>query len=166
MPDGRVPESKWEVIGNANPDVTLGWTNNFTYKAWDLGFALRASIGGEVLNKYRLYYENMNPIGLKNILDSWLENPEFTGKSKYSSKYIEDGSFLKMDNLTIGYNFKFNSKYISSLRINASAQNLFTLTAYKGVDPEVSITGLEPGIESMTYYPKTTTVTLGASVVF
>ena len=166
MPDGRVPESKWEVIGNANPDVTLGWTNNFTYKAWDLGFALRASIGGEVLNKYRLYYENMNPIGLKNILDSWLENPEFTGKSKYSSKYIEDGSFLKMDNLTVGYNFKFNSKYISSLRINASAQNLFTLTAYKGVDPEVSITGLEPGIESMTYYPKTTTVTLGASVVF
>lgn len=166
MPDGRVPEEKWEAIGNANPDVTLGWTNNFSYKAWDLGFALRASIGGKVLNKYRLYYENMNPIGLKNILSSWVDNPEFTGKSKYSSKYIENGSFLKLDNLSLGYNFTFNSKYIRSLRINALAQNLFTLTAYKGVDPEVSISGLEPGIESMTYYPKTTTVTLGASVVF
>ena len=166
MPDGRVPEDKWEVIGNANPDVTIGWTNNFSYKAFDFGFALRASIGGEVLNKYRLYYENVNPIGLKNILASWLDQPEFIGKSKYSSKYIENGSFLKMDNVSLGYNFNFDSKYIRSLRINASAQNIFMLTAYKGVDPEVSIAGLEPGIESMTYYPKTTMITIGASVVF
>ena len=99
-------------------------------------------------------------------MSSWLDNPEFIGKSKYSSKYIENGSFLKLDNISLGYNFNFDSKYIRSLRINASAQNLFTLTSYKGVDPEVSITGLEPGIESMTYYPKTTMLTFGASVVF
>ncbi|MGB4576673.1 MAG: SusC/RagA family TonB-linked outer membrane protein [Paludibacter sp.] len=166
MPDGKVPESKWEEIGNAYPVFTLGWSNTFNWGKWDMGFSLRASIGGDVLNSYRLYYENLSTLGLKNILKSQIENPEFTGDALYSSKYIEDGSFLKMDNISIGYNMKVNSKYISKFRIYGAAQDVFCLTAYQGVNPEVSLSGLEPGIESRSYYPVTTGITLGINITF
>lgn len=165
-PDGRVPETKWSVIGHAYPDFVLGWSNMFTYKNWDLSFSLRASVGGDVLNKYRLYYENINMIGLKNILQSQLDQPEFTGNAMYSSKYIEDATFLKLDNISLGYNFDFHSSYVSRLRLYFSAQDVFCLTSYKGLNPEVSLSGLEPGIESMTYYPRTTTLTLGLNLTF
>lgn len=165
-PDGRVPESKWEVIGNAYPDCVLGWSNYLSYKKWDLSFSLRASIGGDIMNKYRLYYENMSTIGVKNILKSQLEHPEFTGDAAYSSKYIEDGSFLKLDNLTLGYNFQFNSRYISKMRLYVSGQDIFCITGYKGLNPEVNMNGLSPGIESMTYYPRTTSLTLGVNLTF
>ncbi len=166
-PDGTVAEDKWKVIGHAYPDVTLGWSNNFGYKNWDFSFSLRASIGGDVLNKYRLYYENVNPIGLKNIARSWLDDPSFTGKSKYSSKYIENATYLKLDNIALGYTFIFkNNKYISSIKLYAAAQNVLTVTGYKGLDPEVKLTELEPGIESMTYYPRLTTVSFGIHAQF
>ncbi len=166
MPDGKVPESKWEVIGNAYPDFILGWSNTFTWKNWDCSFALRASIGGEVLNSYRLYYENFSTLGLKNILRSQLDTPEFTGNQLYSSKYVEDASYLKMDNLSVGYNLKNVSTYISNMRIYAAAQDLFCITGYKGVNPEVSLSGLQPGIEYMSYYPVTTGVTIGVNITF
>ena len=86
--------------------------------------------------------------------------------AKYSSKYLEDASFLKMDNLTLGYTFNFPSKYIRSLRLNFTAQNVFTITKYKGVDPEVGITGLEPGLEGLSYYPRTTDFTFGVTARF
>jgi TonB-linked SusC/RagA family outer membrane protein len=166
MPDGKVPESEWEVIGNAYPDFTLGWSNSLRWKQWDMGFSLRASIGGEVLNSYRLYYENFNSLGLKNILKSQLDNPGFIGNPLYSSKYIEEATFLKMDNISIGYNLDIDSKYISKLRIYGTAQDIFCLTPYKGVNPEVSLSGLEPGIENMNYYPVTTGISLGINVTF
>jgi TonB-linked SusC/RagA family outer membrane protein len=166
MPDGKVPESKWEVIGNAYPDFIMGWSNTFIMKNWDASFALRASVGGEVLNSYRLYYENFSTLGLKNILKSQLDNPAFTGSQLYSSKYVENGSYLKMDNVTVGYNLKNLSTYVSNMRLYVSAQDIFCLTAYKGVNPEVSLSGLQPGIEYMNYYPVTTGVTIGVNITF
>jgi hypothetical protein len=103
---------------------------------------------------------------LKNILKSQLDNPTFTGNALYSSKYLENGSFLKMDNFSVGYNFKIQSKYISKIRLYGVVQDVFCLTAYKGVNPEVSLSGLEPGIESRSYYPVTTGLTFGCNVTF
>ena len=163
---GKVPEDQWEPIGNAYPDFIMGWSNSFVYKQWDVSFSLRASIGGEILNTYRLYYENFSGLGLMNILKSQLDNPSFTGDAIYSSKYIEDGSFLKMDNITVGYNMAFKSKYISKMRLYGAAQDVFCLTKYKGVNPEVSMSGLAPGIENMSYYPITTGLTFGLNVTF
>ncbi len=165
-PDGKVPQEKWEEIGNAYPDVVLGWSNNFQYKNWNLSFALRASIGGEVLNTYRLYYENWGALGVKNIVASQLDNPNFTGNALYSSKYLEDASFLKMDNISLGYKFNFEQKYINSMRIYLTAQNVFCITGYKGVDPEVGLSGLAPGIDPRSYYPYTTNISLGLNLVF
>jgi len=164
-PVGHVSPDKWEAIGNANPFCMLGWSNTLTYRNLDLNFSLRAQIGGDVLNMYRLYYENWQSIG-RNIVHTQLENPEFIGTGQYSSKYVEDATFLKLDNITLGYNFPFLTKYISNLRVYLTGQNVFCLTGYKGLDPEVNQSGLAPGIEYLYYYPKTTTITLGVNVAF
>jgi hypothetical protein len=162
---GQVSPEDWETIGNANPKCMIGWSNTLTYSNWDLNFALRSQIGGKALNMYRLYYENWQKIGL-NIVYSQLEHPEFIGTAQYSSKYVEDATFLKLDNVALGYNFKNVGRSISQLRVYASAQNVFCITGYKGLDPEVSLSGLAPGIEYLSYYPKTTMVTFGVNVSF
>ncbi len=164
-PVGKVDPEDWEAIGNAYPFCSLGWSNSITYNQWEINMTFRSNIGGEVLNMYRLYYENWQSLG-RNIVLTQLENPEFKGIGQYSSKYVEDASFLKLDNLTVGYNLELNSKYISKIRLNISAQDVFTITGYKGLDPEVNISGLQPGIEYLYYYPRTTSLTFGLNVTF
>jgi TonB-linked SusC/RagA family outer membrane protein len=159
-------ETKWQNVGTAYPDFTLGWSNTLTYKNWDLNMSMRASIGGKVFNSYRAYYENVNTIGLRNALGSWLDDTSFTGAATYSSKYIEDATYLKLDNVALGYNFVFDSKFVQSLRIYAAAQNVLCITGYKGVDPEVSLLGIAPGIESRSYYPRTSVFTMGVNITF
>ena len=111
-------EDKWQKIGCAYPDLTLGWTNTFRYKGLSLAFTLRSAIGGLVFNQYRAEFENVNQIGLKNILASWLDDTGFTGEIRYSSKYIEKASYLKLDNLTLAYEMKFKTKYINGYTAN------------------------------------------------
>ena len=164
-PVGKVDPEDWEPIGNAYPFCTIGWSNMISYQDWDLNFSIRSNIGGEVLNMYRLYYENWPSLG-RNIVHTQLENPEFIGIGQYSSKYIEDATFVKLDNVSLGYNFPIHWKYISKIRFNLTAQDVFTITGYKGLDPEVNLSGLEPGIEYLYYYPRTTTITLGINVIF
>ena len=163
---GKVSKNKWERVGSAYPDLTLGWSNTVSYKHISLSATLRASLGGKVFNAYRANYESLQLIGLRNILGSWLDNPEFKGEIRYSSKYIEDASFLKLDNVSLSYDIFFKNKYLHSIKVYASAQNLFCLTKYTGVDPEVSLTGLTPGIESTSYYPRTRIFSLGATLNF
>lgn len=163
---GKVPQAKWTRIGSAYPDLTLGWSNTVRYKAFTLSATLRGSIGGKVFNAYRANYESLHQIGLRNILASWLDDPSFTGEIRYSSKYIEDASYLKLDNVTFSYDLPLHNKYVQAAKVFVSGQNLFCLTGYKGVDPEVSLSGLTPGIESTSYYPRTRTFTLGATVTF
>ena len=165
-PVGKVDPEDWEAIGNAYPFCILGWSNSVNYKNWNLNFTLRSGIGGKVLNMYRLYYENWTKIGTRNIVETQLDNPEFTGNATYSSKYVEDATFLSIDNIALAYNIPINYKYISKLGISLTAQNVYTFTGYKGLYPEVDLTGLEPGIDHMSYYPRTTAITLGINVVF
>jgi len=164
-PIGKVNPENWEAIGNAYPFCTVGWSNALTYKDWDLNLSFRSNIGGKVLNMYRLYYENWQSIG-RNIVHTQLENPEFNGIGQYSSKYIENATFVKLDNISLAYSIPVQSKYISKIRLNLTAQDVFTITGYKGLDPEVNLSGLEPGIEYLYYYPRTTMVTLGVNVTF
>ena len=83
-----------------------------------------------------------------------------------NSFYIEDGSFLRLDNATLAYNFNFiGSKYgIEKLRVYFTGQNLFTITKYSGIDPEVNMSGLSPGVEGRSYHPKSRTYTFGIRV--
>ncbi|TSA37755.1 MAG: SusC/RagA family TonB-linked outer membrane protein [Porphyromonadaceae bacterium] len=164
-PIGKVDPKDWEPIGNAYPFCTIGWSNMLSFNGWDLNFSFRSNIGGQVLNMYRLYYENWQSLG-RNIVHTQLENPRFIGNGQYSSKYVESATFLKLDNVSIGYNVPVHSKYISKIRLNITAQDVFTISGYKGLDPEVNLSGLQPGIEYLYYYPRTTAVTLGVNVLF
>lgn len=159
-------EADWEYLGSAYPAFTLGWSNSFSYKNFSLSATLRGSFGGKVFNQMRGIYENITNLGLQNVLATWLDEPEYTGKVAYSSRYLEDATYVKLDNLTASYDFKFDSKYIQGLRIYLTGQNLFCLTSYSGVDPEVALTGLTPGIEGTSYYPRTRVFTLGVNLKF
>ena len=79
---------------------------------------------------------------------------------------MEDATYVKLDNISVGYNMPVSLKYITRLRVYATAQDVFCLTGYKGLDPEVNLGGLTPGIEYLSYYPRTTLLTLGVNVTF
>lgn len=164
--DGKLSDGDNQVIGNAYPDFTFSIQNSFSYKNFDLSFLFRGSVGNDVLNMSRLYYEGFSYFGSNNILKSTLDHPEYKGGAIYSSRFIEDGSFVKLDNLTLGYNVPLKGKIISKMRIYVTGQNLLTLTKYKGMDPEVHLAGLEPGIEWYTFYPRTKTYLLGLNITF
>lgn len=161
-----ITEADYQVIGNAYPDVLLSLQSTLTYKNFDLSFLLRASIGNDVLNQSRVYYEGFGYFGGRNVLSSTLDHPDYRGGAVYSSRFVEDGSYLKLDNLTIGYNVPLKSKVVSNLRVYFTGQNLFTITGYKGVDPEVTLQGLAPGIDWYDFYPRTKTFVFGASIRF
>ncbi len=163
---GTIAEDQWEKIGTAYPDLTIGWSNTLKYGNWNLNATFRAGIGGLVFNSYRALYENINYIGLRNIMGSWLKDTSFTGQAAYSSKYIEDATFLKLDNVSLSYNFNLKNEYLRRIAVYLSAQNVFCLTGYQGVDPEVGLGGLAPGLESTDYYPRTRSFTLGATFTF
>lgn len=163
-PVGKVDPEDWEPIGNAYPFCMLGWSNVFTYKNWNLNFSLRSGIGGKIMNMYRLYYENWTSIGTRNIVHTQLDNPEFIGNGQYSSKYVENATFLTLDNFSLGYTFPVESKYITNLQLFLTGQNVFTITGYQGLSPEVNLSGLEPGIDRLSYYPRTTSITLGLNI--
>jgi hypothetical protein len=166
-PDGQdiISLIKIKNVGSAYPDLTLGWSNTFTYKGFDLNIMIRAAIGGKIFNSYRACYENITTLGLRNVLSSWMDNTNFTGTAVYSEKYIEDATYMKIDNISLGYNFNVN-KVLKNVRFYFAAQNILCWTKYKGVDPEVSLSGLAPGIESTSYYPRTAVFTLGTHLTF
>lgn len=159
-------ESDWVNLGTAYPWLTAGWSNNFKFGNFNVGLTIRGSFGGKVFNQMRAVYENISELGLKNVLASWLDTPEFQGKVTYCDLYLEDATYVKVDNLSVGYNFHFDNNYVKALSLYLTGQNLLTITGYTGVDPEVALTGLTPGIESLTYYPRTRTFTFGAKITF
>jgi len=157
-----------EIVGNAQPDFIAGWTNEFSYKNFDLSFSLRAVVGNDVFNVGRMALENRSVAGEeKNMLVSVLDTP-LNDAAQPSDYYLENGSFLKLDNLTLGYNFPVtNIPYLSNLRLYFSGQNLFTITKYKGIDPEVDMVGIDNmGIERTRYYPAIRAFILGLNVTF
>ncbi len=157
-----------KIVGNAQPDFIAGWSNEFTYKDFDLSFTLRAIVGNDVYNVGRMALENPNVAGQeKNMLASVISLP-LKDAAQPSDYYLENGSFLKMDNITLGYNVPLKkNNYISNLRAYFTAQNVFTITGYKGVDPEVDMVGIDNmGIERTRFYPTVRSFVLGLNVTF
>ena len=117
-------------------------------------------------NIQRLFYEGYYYFGGKNILKSTMDSPDNAGQTTWSSHFVEDGSFLKLSNLTLSYTFKPKVDWLQSLKLYVTGENLATITKYKGVDPEVSLNGLAPGIAWDEYYPTTRTYLLGVNITF
>lgn len=160
------PEEDNAIIGNGMPKYNASLTNTFRYKNFDLTIFLRGKFDYDVLNTVDLFYGNPNIGG--NILTSALDQySHISEQPQYSDYYLESGDFIRLDNVTLGYNFKFgeNSPF-NALRVYANARNLAVITGYTGRDPEVQNTGLYPGVDDRNFYPRTTTITAGMNVKF
>ncbi|MCD8177408.1 MAG: SusC/RagA family TonB-linked outer membrane protein [Tannerellaceae bacterium] len=177
-------------LGNGLPKLYLGWSNTFRYKGFDLNLLFTGQFGYKILNAQRAYYEN-NSVAYNRLKSAanWYGaiNPdgtpyidEATGQQKsvqlsnsmgqgFWSDHLERGDFFKLSNVTLGYKIPLSSgmeKYIRDARIYVSAQNVFCITGYSGIDPEVSNYFLSPGIDAQDKYPTTRSFTVGVNFNF
>ncbi|GEO03584.1 SusC/RagA family TonB-linked outer membrane protein [Adhaeribacter aerolatus] len=161
--DGTITADDQTVTGNPNPDFIYGFSTNLRYKKFDLSAFFSGSHGNDIYNLSRYTFEN--PLGARNVLaalaDRWSPtNPsnEYVsglqgGRNPVSDRFVEDGSYFRCKNLTLGYTFP-SYKFISNTRLYVSANNLFTLTDYSGFDPEVNSFGNSNtliGIDNLVY---------------
>ena len=156
------------ILGNALPIITWGLSSSMSFYNVDFSFNLRGAIGGKLLNTKRLAYGNQSSLASGNMIIS--PDNGTTPPKKMTDYYLESGTFAKLGDVTLGYTFKLNDdvkKYLTNARIYFTAQNLATISNYSGVDPEtVNMSGLEPGIEGVEYYPIPRTFMLGVNLAF
>jgi len=174
--------SERKVIGDPNPDFTYGITNNFSYEGFSLNIFLQGSYGNDIYNMSRMETEGMYDAKNQSIavLDRWLRPgmetymPRATTEKKNlspSTRFVEDGSYLRIKSLTLSYSIssKLLKKWnISRVQPYLTAQNLLTLTKYKGFDPEVSQYGGDPKVQGVDYgtYPQSKSYVVGFNVEF
>ncbi|HEY1201866.1 MAG TPA: TonB-dependent receptor, partial [Niastella sp.] len=160
-------KTDYHPLGSPHPKLVFGWANNFKYKNFDLNIFFRGVTGNKIFNATRADLHYVVSAGQTNLSPDAMD--DLVGDSKnnnYSSRFVEDGSYIRMDNATLGYRFKLNSKYISQLRFYATVNNAFVITKYKGVDPEINQGGASLGVDYNNFYPKTRTILFGATVGF
>ncbi len=183
--DGKITEKDRKVIGDGNPDIIIGLGNNFRFHDFDFSFFFDASIGNELLNLSRIVLEDNGR--LNDSMDRWTQyhasnsvprngwnkNAGVKYGSYISSRFVEDASYLRLQNVEIGYNLplKQNAKIyksIKGMRIFAGAQNLFTITKYSGFDPEVSTNGGSAVSQGLDFssYPSYRMFNFGAKIIF
>lgn len=165
--DGRLSDNDLYRYKDADADIYLGFSTNFTFKKWNGGFVLRSNINNYVYNNVAsstgTYRNIFNPLNYLNNGSSDILNTRFSGAGdRYflSDYYIQNASFLKMDNISLGYQVGKVLNGKASLRINANAQNVFVLTKYDGIDPEIN-----GGIDN-NFYPRPRTFVLGLNLDF
>lgn len=173
--DGQITDDDRTYVGDAQPDLTFGWNNSFSWKNWDASFFIRGTIGNKVLDNPRAAYANNTYLSGANAMNDELTH-KLRENSRVCSYYVENGSFARLDNMAIGYTFNTkNVKWLEKARIYVAAQNLFVITGYKGLDPEVELfrgestdddAGLSPGIEPRDYQPKSRSFTFGVNLTF
>jgi iron complex outermembrane receptor protein len=161
--DGIVNDQDRRLIDQAAPDMIFGLTSNLSYKNFDLAFTLRANIGNSVYNNNASNWGHYSRLADR---EGWLNNLHhsvlltgFSNPQYFSDYYLEDGSFLRMDNITLGYNFT-NLPAGMNLRLYGTAENVFVLTEYSGLDPEIG-----NGIENNPF-PRQRRIVLGATLGF
>ena len=178
--DGKITDEDMTIIGNGQPIMLGGMSNEFIYKNWDLNIFLQWNYGNDILNANRMIFEN--PQGKKNTnmfksyKNRWSpENPDSdmvrsdaVGSSVYSSLYVESGSYFKIKSISLGYTFNILKKTIlRSVKLYLAAENILTLTKYSGGDPEVSTrhSVLTPGFD-WSAYPRAFNMSLGLNIKF
>ncbi|RLJ76827.1 SusC/RagA family TonB-linked outer membrane protein [Pedobacter alluvionis] len=156
-----------KIAGDAQPKLIYGWANSFNYKNWDLNFLVRGVLGNKILNATKASLNN--PAGAKNQnIPRFTLGESFNDNIAYliSDRFIESGSYLRLDNATLGYTIRPKTTSIKAIRLYVTANNLFVITNYTGIDPEINIGGLTPGIDNNNYYPKTRTFSFGVTASF
>ncbi|WP_461088779.1 TonB-dependent receptor [Spirosoma gilvum] len=183
--DGKITADDRTIIGNNQPKFIYGMTNSFSYKGFDLSIAIQGTQGGQILNLSRRFFENLegNANQITTVLNRWRSesnpgdgvtpraNARTTGNNNaVSSRWVEDGSYLRIQNLSLGYQLPkalLNKAKIQQARVYLSAQNLHTWTKYLNYNPEVSnYEGPLTGGVDYGYYPLAKTFTVGLNLGF
>jgi TonB-linked SusC/RagA family outer membrane protein len=180
--NGKITSSDKSYIGNPNPDFTFGLTNNLSYKGFNLNIFFQGSVGNDIYNASRMETEGMYDAKNQSteVLNRWRIPGQITDMPravattdnlKASTRFIEDGSFMRLKTVTLSYNFsggllkKWN---IGRLQPYFTAQNLFTLTNYSGFDPEVNQWGGSATVQGIDWgtYPQVRSYVFGVNVEF
>lgn len=184
--DGEITAADRTKVGNPHPDFIGGITNTLGYKGWDLNVFFQGSYGNDMFNGSRLFLESLtggdNQLAITNtrwqqpgditaIPDATSDPVRSASNRRVSSRFIEDGSYLRLKNLTLGYSFnrqKLADLHISACRLYFSGQNLLTFTQYSGLDPEVNYSGNENAVIGTDFftYPQARAYTLGFNLTF
>ncbi|MCH8567945.1 MAG: SusC/RagA family TonB-linked outer membrane protein [Balneolales bacterium] len=171
-----------QVIGNGLPDFELSWTNTVRWQNWDFNMFWRGAFGHDLVNTYDIFHRNAFFVGSRNIMASTRDIPELREAPQFSSFQVEDASFFRLENITLGYNFLLSPEaIISSLRMYATVNNVLTITNYSGIDPEVRFADrgptdnagragdpnvLAPGIDRRDQWFTQTSFVFGVSIGF
>lgn len=170
--DGKLTTSPsigrdYHYMGSAQPKLLAGWSNSFHYKDFDLNIFIRGVFGNKIFNATRADLFRPTTAQYSNILvDAGNESIADVNAYRYSSRFIESGSYVRFDNATLGYNIKNPGRYVKNIRLYTSVNNLFVITKFKGVDPEVNQGGIAPGVDYNNFYPKTRTFLFGLNAAF
>jgi len=159
-------ENDLSIIGNGVPKYMASLSNRFKYKNFDLTIFFRGKFGFDILNTKDMYFGNKKWLPNNLLKSAITKHNDIDDDPQYSDYYIEKGDFVKLDNVTLGYNVPVESKYIQKFRIYVSGRNLATFTDYSGIDPELQDTGFTTGIDGRDFYPRTKTWTLGLNIGF
>lgn len=182
--DGVITSADRTIVGNPHPDFIGGLTNNLSYKGIDLTVFLQGSYGNDVFHGSRLFLESLQggDSQLAAITRRWGQPGDITDiprattdavaaaqNKRVSSRFLEDGSYLRIKNVTLGYTVDkraLDKSFFDSIRVYVSAQNLFTFTNYTGLDPEVNYRGDDNSVIGTDFftYPQAQTITLGVNL--
>lgn len=156
-----------EYLGSAQPKVNLGFAMSANYKDFDMSVATYGMFGQKVLNATYMSMYDPTRLPAQNVPDDFLTSG-IKSDPVFSDYWVEDGSFFRLQTLTVGYTIKYLKKLgLNKVRVYATGENLFTITGYSGVDPEVNTSGLEsPGIDRFNFYPRPRTFSFGLNVAF
>ena len=159
------------IVGSAQPKLTYGWNNTLSYKGWSLTAFFQGTLGNKIMNATRAHYSARSlTSGGKNVLVDALNDSHFKSDANFhlpSDRYLENGNYLRLKTLTLGYTFKKLNGWAQDITLYGTATNLFTITGYKGLDPEVNLGGLQPGLDLReTFYPHTRSYMVGVKINF
>jgi len=170
--DGRIDQNDRKIFEGAIPNFTFGINSYIKYKKFDFAFSFIGQTGGYLVNNTALDLNINNLASDRNVLKSFYESgASFTNQPQLSSLYLEKSDFIRLNNVRLGYTFDMNQlKFLKSINLYISAQNLFTITNYSGYDPLVDTNKQVGGNQSLgidyTTYPSAKTFILGATVKF
>jgi TonB-linked SusC/RagA family outer membrane protein len=182
--DGVITGADQEILGSAQPKFVGGFTNNLSYKSFDLSFFWQFSYGNKIYNNTRVFAEGMNTIygQFASVLDRWTPTNTDTdmpravygdpnSNNRGSDRFVENGSYLRLKSVNLGFNLPVaiaEKIHMRKLRVFAAAQNLVTFTKYKGFDPEVSTFNSDPLSQGTDFLsaPQAKSITFGINLGF
>lgn len=172
IPAAKKTENDKQYMGNYTPKLIVGWSHTFTYKNFDLGINMRSWIDFDVYNTLNMYFGIQGQSNMNVLKTAYTKFNHIKGEKQICDYYLEDGTFLKIDAITLGYTLpmkKYTRSLVDRIRIYGTVGNVCTITGYSGMNPEVNITGWDKGTEKFwdgNLYPVVRTWTLGMQFNF